>query len=134
VGSDYWDDYFKFAFVRNPYDRAVSWYEYRKRPEAGHPTRGLSFEDFLGHGPLWRACYELICDESCNVLVDYVGRYENLEGDVSDVMKTLGLPFGGLPRLNGSPSRRDYREYFTDDVRELLPDNYKMDLKVFGYE
>ncbi len=39
--AENWDKYFKFSFVRNPWDHMVSWYFFRKARYSG------SFRDFL---------------------------------------------------------------------------------------
>jgi len=97
--------YFKFSFVRNPWDRAVSFYKYIGRPAE------CSFKRFaLERLPnaLWRSMYwfvrpqaEFLYDEG-GLVVDFVGRFENLQSDFREVCSRLGLPESRLPVVNRS--------------------------------
>lgn len=100
--------YFKFAFVRNPWDRVVSFYRYFHW--------NVSFPRFVESvlaGKLWREEYwfvrpqsEFILDEHGNPGIDFLGHHESLQSDFMRICKRLGLE-ADLPRKNASSSSRD---------------------------
>jgi len=65
------------------------------------------------------------------VIVDFVGRYERLQADLDEVGGRLGIP-AALPHLNRS-SHRDYREYYTDETRDIVAARFARDLAQFDY-
>lgn len=134
-----WENYFKFCFVRNPYERAVSDYLYLSRKMPNPP----GFSDYLcelertGRDLHGRSKHDnwpmyTIDDE---VAVDFVGRYENLEDDFSQAMERVGLP--GVT-LSASEKRRDYlrpwRDYYRPGDRERVESLYGREIAYFGYE
>jgi hypothetical protein len=100
------DAYFKFSFVRNPWDRLVSEYKYR-----GYPVR-MDFKTYLfrhlppaGFSDLYTHVipqYDFLHDEAGRQLVDFVGKYESLQADFDQVCARLGIPGTPLPHANRS--------------------------------
>jgi hypothetical protein len=98
--------YYKFGFVRNPWDRLVSFYKYR-----GHAHR-YDFKTFVfKHMPKpgWSNdyChvtpqYEFLYDAEGQRMVEFVGKFEHLQRDFDQVCEALGLPAGKLPHVNKS--------------------------------
>lgn len=93
LSQDLFDEYFKFSIVRDPWDRAVSIYKYS---EYNMPFKKFLFDVLAKR--LWADDYwfvgpqhEFICDESGEVGVDYVGRFETLERDFSEISGIIGL-------------------------------------------
>ena len=121
-----WDDLFKFAFVRNPWDRMISlWMSTGAHRE---------FIDFVRNPYPSKAPY---FGPYVSQQVDYtqgldkVGRFERLEQDF------CGMPPCGMTRLkhlNSSGEHKPYREYYTSVTRDLVADMYARDIKAFGYE
>ena len=143
------DDYFKFAFVRNPWDRLVSAYLYLQRGGAPRRDRGWSrlvqrfpdFDAFVQHwlspenarrSLLFLPQHEFVCDRFGLPGVDFIGRFENLAEDFASVAACLAMP-ARLPEVNRSPERQPYQEYYTQASRELVAQVYARDLQWFGY-
>ena len=144
VQPSQWSDYFKFAFVRNPWDRLVSWHcmcVQSKNPNrfADYVQRcAPTFEAFVTRavtGPgekTTRNQLDYLTDAHGAMIVDFVGRYETLNEDFAQVRQRLQLS-AELPHANQS-SHRDYREYYTAETREIVAQRFARDIRQFGYE
>lgn len=143
VGEERFSSYYKFTIVRNPFDRLVSQFAYMRAREDLRAFIGMSedasFEDYVSlirerRHVQWEPQCSFLCDEGGELLVDFVGRFERLDGDMGEVFGRLGLDVAdGLPHRNGV-HRGGYRNYYTDDLRQLVEDMYRDDLVRFGYE
>tara|TARA_B100000073_G_scaffold346662_1_gene358668 strand:+ start:3568 stop:4185 length:618 start_codon:yes stop_codon:yes gene_type:complete len=148
-------DYFKFSFVRNPYDRLVSKYFYdlnlskqkelndggpEGRGRAGSTKNCSNFNEWLlNHGrrvhnllPRMKA---MVCDKHGNILADYIGRFEKLEEDFDYIKEKLCLQ-GTLEHINKNPLERkkNYLDYYDQESIELVNLVYKDDFEIFDYE
>ncbi len=142
VSRSYHESAFKFCFVRNPYDRAVSLFHYLKKRPRLDP--GLSFVAFcrkLRDGefaPI--GLYNDIGLSQCNaqarwldsIDVDFIGRYESLEADFATLLTLLGLPPTHIPRTNAT-HHQPYSHYYCDESRAIIADVYDEDFRSFGY-
>jgi hypothetical protein len=133
-----YDGLFKFAFVRNPWDRLVSRDAYLLRTE-DHPRHQFvkqmdSFENYLAweiqRGKMFQHTY--VCDAHGNWIINFVGYFERLHEDFAKVCAELNVK-AELPRANTS-SHRDYRTYYTPATRELVAKYFQRDLELFGYD
>jgi hypothetical protein len=121
---------FTFAFCRNPYDRAVSlWAFNNKRNELD-----LSFAEFCRglDGWMWR-----IRSPQARWLdgvnLDFLGRFEYLQGDFRRLCELLGVQRGkALPHLNRT-ERSPYQDYYTVETRAIVRAHYARDFERFGY-
>lgn len=143
--------YFKFTFVRNPWDRLVSAYHFLQRGGYGDADkkwfeRELSgykdFDDFVRN---WLKAenihkhihfipqVEFLQDENNDgVKIDYVGLYENIENDFDYIARRLGLE-NTLKRENASP-HKSYKDYYCGATREIVRAVYLRDIERFGYD
>lgn len=144
--------YFKFTFVRNPWDRLVSAYaflkaggfnEYDGRWARTHLARYGSFDVFVREWINERNIYKLthfipqsrfVCLEGRRLGVDFVGRFETIDEDFRHVRIRLGID-ARLQRMNTTPGRRaDYRSYYSDETARIVADVYSNDIELFGYD
>lgn len=138
--------YFKFAVVRNPWDRLVSTYLYHLRHARSRhlrpgywAARGMDFSRWLNEDHarrrregLARSQVELLRDpHDGHCAMDRVVRFEALAEGFADVARQLGLD-GPLPVLNRSENR-DYRTRYRDADAELVATLYADDISEFGY-
>lgn len=142
---------FKFSFVRNPWDRAVSAYRYLE--SGGNKKSDLEaskivskykdFDDFvingLGQGffrnhLLFLPQSDFIVNNDQALAVDFIGRFENLTQDFESVLRRLGIE-GRLVKANASKRRGDYRSYYKkEQTADVISDIYRQDISFFLYE
>jgi hypothetical protein len=133
-GEEIWRSYFKFSFERNPWDRQVSWYNYKtkSKTDADRPTFAAFNRDrrraFVENWSLYT--------ENEAPILDFVGRYEQLEDDFGKVLAEIGLSGQvTLPRANVSAKRAaSYRDLYDDGLKALMADWYAPEIAHFGYE
>ena len=144
LGESPFDSYFKFAFVRNPWDLQVSMYHFILK-ETGHRHHQTvkamaNFADYLEWvvatpKPFAKGATkfqkDMLCDHQGRVLVDFVGRYETLGTDFEYLCQRLGIRASML-HLNQS-YHRDYRCYYDKKTQDLVADFFKEDIALFGY-
>lgn len=130
------DSYETVCLVREPIDRAVSWWKYRARSEIRREqnfTGDLSFPAFAdrlmsGEIPLGTAT-NFVTDKHGVVIVDRLYRYDNLEAAAAWMAERLGVPTPELPQANVSPRR----ELELDDaLRHRLEEFFAADLELYA--
>jgi hypothetical protein len=138
LGAEMFDSYFKFAIVRNPFDRFVSYCAFISRQDghfASAPREYMKFvlTDMRPYNHiLFRPQSEFVADADGRLMVDFIGRVERLQADYDRICDRLGLPRVVLERVNAS-SHRDYREYFDEELVAMVSKLYRADLELFDY-
>jgi hypothetical protein len=152
---DAWDEYYKFAFVRNPWDRLVSWYSMvttpQKIPKTGNELwryareNSSTFEEFIYNctdevevtkGVTYSFAYnqlDYVTDEQGNFLVDFIGQLETFDNDVQEVFDRIGVELETIPHRNRS-DHRHYSTFYKPDTEMIVRERFKRDIEYFGYE
>jgi len=125
------NDYFIFAVVRNPWDRAVS--------SAVYLDLELSdlLHNFEHHSKTEKKrihTLPLSIYTHCNnkLFTDFICRYECLQADMNLVFDALGIDRQELPWVNKS-KRKNYTDYYTQAEIVKVAELYQSDIKNFGY-
>ena len=125
---------FSFTFVRNPFDVIAS---------AWDPAVYKDFDEFIEKQILTgieicgrQSQYEHLSSMNETLLVDFVGRYENLAKDFYKVIDAIEVPLMRLPKFNIGKKgiERNYRRFYSTWSREKIEKIFEKDLKNFGYE
>ena len=137
VGAQTFDSYQKFCVVRNPWDRAVSLYFWRKnRPDANRLGKETSFADFIREtSPDILSDFEIFTIDGV-AAVDRFVRYENLNVDLSAALAELGLPAISLPHAkSGTRKTKDhYSLIYDDESVARIADLCAWEIENLGYE
>lgn len=144
--TDYnYDDYFKFAFIRNPWDRQVSKYEfymqkvyYQKDVSKVNAELATSFKNLPAKQFLMNVIdkqSDFICEDN-NIKVDFLGNFETLYDDMKQIISIIrpGLPdlSWSLPHQN-STNRKDYKEYYDEESKQKIQEVCKKDIELGNY-
>lgn len=148
-GAEAFAAYFKFTFVRNPWDRLVSAYTFLSQGGANERDREWgrrvlgpysSFDEFVRNWLDRRNIYtqihfvpqwEFVVDGQDKACLDFVGRFERISEDFAYVTEQIGRSCH-LPQVNAS-QRTGYRDYYSAASRKRVEEIYGRDIDQFGY-
>ena len=141
VGRETFAQYFKFTFVRNPWDKAVSQFNYtmQTRPDlrqfAGI-SEHASFEEYLNRTRevphiQWEPQVTFLYDQNGELLLDLIGRFEAFDADARAVFNRLGINVPAIPHVNRA--MRPAKPVYSNEARDLIAEHYADDIKTFGY-
>jgi hypothetical protein len=141
---------FKFSIIRNPWDRFISSWK--------HDRPNWTIEEFLEKLPVkkrrpkkfslnsrfrWRRWSrwshiakqqtQSLLDNDDKLMVNKLIRFENLQEELGELFKKLGLSPVKFPHLNKSKRYKPYWEYYTDETRNKVAELFKKDIETFGY-
>lgn len=146
VGAYHWSSYFKFSFVRNPWDWELSRYLKGRQFRNQRPLSATSADRVLiAYGMLRRQLLSRTPTKSQfdhlaingQVTMDYIGRYETLDRDFYAICRIIGLN-AKLSDNNDSTRDRNsmanhYRHYYNKASKSLVAFTRRRDIENFGY-
>jgi hypothetical protein len=144
--------YFSFCFVRNPWDRFVSSYFFLKHGGINKRADKKSYDTYIKPYKTFKDLVMNIDEDKANlftqqhfapqmnyivddhedVVVDFIGRFENIDEDFGVVCKKIGIPSVNLPLLNTS-HHQPYWEYYDDESQEMIARKYNREISYFNY-
>ena len=154
--NENFNDYYKFTFIRNPFDFLVSTYFYAK----SYPNhfmhndiiqQNMTMEEFVPYYMNVRTQHQnpsirpfgsnkvvtfqdWLLDKDGNEIMDYVGKLETMDEDMKVIFERLNLPLSKAPTINVNPNRdKDYRKYYTEKSKAMVEGAFHWSLKKFNY-
>ena len=145
-----------FAVTRNPWDRLVSAYRFARRghgvggklqaglwrPEQYRIPQFDTFERFVTDwlaerdvrtlDGIFQPQHMFVCDSVGNVLVDHIGRLDDLRPTLEFIRHHIGT----APRVdqsNRSGERLDYKQFYAPKLTKIIAHIYREDIERFGY-
>jgi hypothetical protein len=150
-GQTDYEEYFKFAFVRNPWDRLLSAYFFLRQGGFNSADQRWAEQHLGGYRDFGAFVRDWVTPDNIRSWVhfrpqtdyllgpdgvpdtDFIGRFENLESDFEQVCDRLGI-HRRLTSFNvGSRGKRPYTDFYDAETRELVADVYRQDVIRLGY-
>ena len=129
-----WDEYFKFGFVRNPWDREVSNYFFNNKKLT--PPKDVSFKEFLDYRLLKDGQIDASNVPQCEYLTDvnYVARFENYIEEVKYLFNRIDVPMSQPLMHIFKTEHKPYWEYYDDADIMKVHQWYEKDIEMYNYE
>ena len=150
------NDFFKFSIIRNPWSRAVSFYNHVKHMEYEHhinkfpcveipnyikDSRKMDFKEFAFkyytrrfNSDVATKIYMFYKDKFA---LDYVVRIEHIKNDLSFIKNHHKIELSDdIPHLNNSDkyvNRKHYRNYYDEETKNFIETLFKWDIETFNY-
>lgn len=148
VGEKIWNSYFKFAFIRDPYERIISIFSFKKRKEIDElkeKKKENTINAIYNQNPFTKTFYHTriqsffkktqsywIFDDNNNLMIDFIGSMNNLHNDLRFIFKKVGLPeYIEKPIINKSIQIDNYNKYYNNTLISLIHNDFSIDLKNF---
>jgi hypothetical protein len=133
------DSFFKFTFVRNPWDKVISECFCRHIQLAFRKCTNIkdriikvcSLVDGSGYGGHCMRQVDYILSPTYGL--DFIGRYESLHQHFSYICSGIGLDGLNLPHTHKS-QKKNYREYYDQETIDLVARTYEIDILEFNYD
>lgn len=152
------NNYFKFAFVRNPWDRLVSAYHFllkgglnSREPEAKRWAENLknhkikNFEHFVLSMTSPNFCkyflnfrhlrpqYRWVIDEKERLALDLVVKVENFDQGIKKIKDRLKIQSSDEQIRLNTTNHENYKKLYTNEMKEIVGEYYKKDIEMFDY-
>jgi len=147
--------YYKFSFVRNPWSRFYSAFQYLKdkrgnKIDIAWANIFLSevdnFEEFcekiLNDEKFEKSImkwvhfipqHTFLRDSKGEINIDFIGRFENINEDFKIIAKKFDMS-DLLPKTNTSQRKKNYKNVYSPASKELVQRLYYKDIEIFDYE
>ncbi len=146
LGDILWERKFRFSIVRNPWDKVVSHYHYRvMTKQTGLGSNSVDFETWVrlayeeknpaycDNPKMFMPQLDWLTDCDGNMLVNHVGKFEELEEEFNIIRRKIKMGQCKLPHVKKS-ERGDYRKYYKDQSAQIISTYFRKDIEYFEYE
>ncbi|MAM29032.1 MAG: hypothetical protein CMC13_08415 [Flavobacteriaceae bacterium] len=143
--------YYKFTFVRNPWDRLVSTYFFLKnggltqKDQIWATNNVLPYINFTEFVQEWlneknitnslhfQHQHVFLEDKKGRIAVNFIGRFETIDEDFEIITKKLNID-KVLTKTNTSKRKKNYREYYNEETKQIVAKVYQKDIRLFNYK
>lgn len=154
ISENFYSNFFKIGFARNPWDRLVSCYHFFQQGDSHEwPKEDIreikkmqefnEFNEFVfdfeDNQSWWMQKFHFLNQHTWThssegkLCLDYLGKVETIEKDVELICDTIGVPYVKIKKLNKS-KRYCYMDYYNEESKEIVSSVYKKDIELFEYE
>ena len=151
ITDEMWKTYFKFVFIRNPYDRVISGWKFSTR---GMPIRPKLIDFMRNKNKVTNVAYShtfitqkahLIESDNKTIDFDYYGDFNNLNEELIKVLLHLGVKTIKHEKLiekdiimnkgHEEETKTPYYKYYENqEILDLVNNHFREDFEYFGYK
>ena len=152
IGDQVFKNYFKFSFVRNPFDRIFSTYNFLRSWDS--PDKNFnnlmqsfnSFSEFIFSDCLAKTFVpdnmfypqsHWLCSNTDDVGLDFIGRVEDLSADIANILNIIDVESlvdkTKLQILNESIESLNKLEIYSKDIETII-NIYRADFVKYKYD
>ena len=133
------EDYFVFTFVRNPWYRYLSWFNWFYRdstaneipPQEFHNFMRLRLVDYANRISLPQSYW---FEHQDKINVDFIGRLENLKEDMEFVLRKIEIdPPMRNKAVNKSNYKLNFHDAYNQELIDLVAKKEKRVIELKGY-
>ena len=137
--SNQFNDYFKFSFVRNPWDITISKYfspYYSKINKLSNKSLLYFLENYF---PAHNEAGESFHDYFDPSEMHFIGRFETRKTDLVYISNKIGIKLDSKfsvksKEMQKKRSNKHYTEYYDDETKQMVREKYAKDIEHFEYE
>lgn len=135
LGKKLWEEYYKFTFERNPWDRVVSYYHWKHRHSTNPPPLS-SIVNKTELENLRKRGWDLYTINN-KIAVDKIFKYENLSSDFNKILNKIGITCSiELPRAKSGyrTPNTEYQSLFSNSEKNYIEQYFKKEINLMDYE
>lgn len=139
LGESIFNGYYKFAYVRNPFDRFISYCAFSSRESGDFEARPHEYMTYIlnelmdDDNLLLRPQCTFLTDDDGKLAMDFVGRVESMQESYEFICSKIGIEPSLLDMVNRS-NHLPYTSYYTDELYDAVSSAYAEDIALFGYD
>ena len=147
MNMEKWNEYTKFAFIRNPYDKIVSAWKYINKLS----LEPITFKDFLKSKDTCNSYtyfhafitqYEQLLNIDNELKIDFFGKFEELNNNLANILLKINLDekinhanvIKNSIKFNSSGNTINYIGYYTNELIQIVNELFEIDFIKFGFK
>ena len=137
-------DYYTFTFVRNPWKRYLSWYNFVNRDNTKENVSQEDFHKFMiwglsqpsqPNGLKITLAQSFWFKEQGKINVDFIGSLENITEDMNYILNEINIDIKVNTRpVNRSTYKLNYDDAYNQELIDLVANKEKSVIELKGYE